>query len=64
MVKHLDGYIGFCKLHLGMEPTLDLVMEPSCFAKYIAFLEVSCNNGCSGSYKVAIELTSWFCECV
>lgn len=46
MAKHLDGYIGFCKLHLRKEPTLDMVMEPSCFAKYISFLEVSLGGWC------------------
>lgn len=41
MAKHIDGYIGFCHLHLNKEPTMDLIMEPTHFARFIAFLEVS-----------------------
>lgn len=46
MIKQLDGYIGFCNAHLKKEASMDLVMEPSSFAHYVAFLEVSGAMAC------------------
>lgn len=40
MVKQLSLFVGFGHNHLGMEPTMDIIMEPTSFAQYIAFLLV------------------------
>lgn len=44
LVHHLDQYLGFCYLYFNMEPTMGLVMVPSMFAKYVAFLKVSVHS--------------------
>lgn len=41
MVKQLGMFVGFSHKHLGKEPTMDLIMEPTSFAQYISFLLVS-----------------------
>jgi hypothetical protein len=33
----LDQYLGFCKGKLGLDPSLDLVMQPQMVAKFISF---------------------------
>ena len=40
MVKNLAGVVGFAYKHLNKQPTMDIIMEPTIFAQYVAFLLV------------------------
>lgn len=37
MLRSLDEYMGYAYKHHGVEPTMDLVMQPNMFSKFMAF---------------------------
>jgi hypothetical protein len=53
MVKHLSGVVGFGYKYLSKEPTMDIIMEPTTFAQYVAFLLVRL-VWVGGAWKVGI----------
>lgn len=57
MLRSLDEFVGYVYMHHGVEPTMDLVMQPKWFSKFMAF-KVARGNAAStmmrGSQQVSL----------
>lgn len=42
--RSVDEYVGFCYQHLGLDPCLDLVMQPGRVAEFVAFQQARGNE--------------------
>lgn len=53
----LDQFMGFAKLHLGLEPSMDLVCQPDVFSKYLAFHGAK-DNSPSTKFRATHQISS------
>lgn len=57
MVRSLDEFVGYAYMHHGVEPSMDLVLQPKWFSKFMAF-KVARGNAAStmlrGSQQVSL----------
>jgi hypothetical protein len=56
MVRSLEEYMGFCYKHLGLEPSMDLVMQCNTFSQFMAF-KVARSNESSTMLRAAQQVS-------
>lgn len=59
--RAIDEFVGFCSLHLGFEPSMELIMYPQLIAKYMGF-HMAKGNSPSTLNKIARQMMRgiWF----
>lgn len=56
MIRSLDEYVGYANKYHGVEPSMDLVMQPNMFSKFMAF-KVARGNMASTMLRAAQQVS-------